>query len=99
MDSKEPPDLTSLRAHFSTLRGKAYWRSLEELADTEEFQALLLREVPRQALAAGTLSRRQFLKLTAASLALAGLGSSGARRADKTLPYPHQPEQLGPGTP
>src|SRR5258708_39511756 len=99
MDSKEPPDLRSLRAHSSTLRGKAYWRSLEELADTEEFKALLLRDFPRQALAAGTLSRRQFLRLTAASLALAGLGACSSRPAENILPYAKQPEQLVPGNP
>src|SRR5260221_4050732 len=99
MDSKEPPDLNSLRAHFSTLRGKAYWRSLEELADTEEFRPLWLREFPRQALAAGHFSRRQFLKLTAASLALAGLGACSSRPAENILPYAKQPEQLVPGNP
>ena len=67
-------DLASLRARLSTLRGERYWRCLEELADTEEFKALLHQEFPRHASAwLDSLDRRSFLKVMGASLALAGL--------------------------
>src|SRR5712691_5434927 len=54
--------------------GKQYWRSLEELADTDEFQELLHREFPEQATEwSDPVGRRKFLKLMGASFALAGL--------------------------
>src|SRR5262249_7075909 len=94
-----PLDLDAIRARLSTVKGKAYWRSLDELADTPEFQELLRREFPRQATAASTLSRRDFLKFTAAALALAGLSACTSQPPDKIVPYVDQPEQLVPGEP
>src|SRR5690242_11906672 len=85
--------LSALRARFSAVNGKAYWRSLEELAETPEFQELLRREFPRQANAAGALNRREFLKLTAAALALAGLGACSSQPSEKIVPYVEQPEK------
>ena len=57
-------------------RGSEYWRSLDELAATPEFQDLLEREFPRQAIGWSededpAKGRRNFLKLMGASLALA----------------------------
>ena len=63
-----PIDLASIRARLSTLRGVEYWRGLEELADTEEFKALLHQEFPRHASAwMDSLDRRSFLKVMGAS--------------------------------
>ncbi|HZD42310.1 MAG TPA: TAT-variant-translocated molybdopterin oxidoreductase, partial [Terriglobales bacterium] len=81
-----------------------YWRSLEELADTEEFRELLQREYPRQAAAwMESLDRRQFLKVMGASLALAGLGAcrnpAPAPKDEKIVPYINQPEEIIPGKP
>jgi molybdopterin-containing oxidoreductase family iron-sulfur binding subunit len=54
--------------------GRAYWRSLEELAGDPKFERLLQREFPNQAPRdMAPLPRRDFLKLMGASLALAGL--------------------------
>src|ERR1043166_1149784 len=54
--------------------GKQYWRSLEELAETEEFQELLHREFPENAIEwSDPVGRRKFLKMMGASFALAGL--------------------------
>src|ERR1041384_2779617 len=99
MASNQALALASIRARLSTLHGKAYWRSLEELAETDEFKALLVREFPRQAQTVSALSRREFLKLTAASLALAGLAACGSSPAEKIVPYVKQPEELVPGNP
>src|SRR5437764_565329 len=66
MNDNDTLDLAAIRARLKSVKGKAYWRSLEELAETAEFKALLAREFPRQALAAGVLNRRDFLKLMAA---------------------------------
>src|SRR5690242_7614039 len=44
--------------------GKTYWRTLEELADSEAFQELMGDEFPEQASAwPDALSRRKFLTL------------------------------------
>ena len=67
--------------------GPQYWRSLEELAQSDGFFEMLHREFPRQASVwpEGT-SRRDFLKLMSASMALAGLvglrqAAAGAHRS------------------
>jgi MoCo/4Fe-4S cofactor protein with predicted Tat translocation signal len=95
-------DIASLRARLSGLRGDRYWRSLEELADSESFHDLLQREFPRQLAAwPDALGRREFLKLMGASLALAGLTACGrsAATSEKIVPYVRQPETVLPGKP
>jgi len=65
------------------LTGKHYWRSVNELSDTLEFREWLEREFPAGAaeLKGDEWSRRSFLKLMGASMALAGFGFAGAGRA------------------
>src|SRR4029077_7109300 len=80
------------------LTGKRYWRSLEELADTPEFQSWLEREFPAGAAELDGVSRRNFLRLMGASMALAGIGLSGCRRPEGYLvPYTKSVEWLVPG--
>jgi MoCo/4Fe-4S cofactor protein with predicted Tat translocation signal len=82
------------------LTGKRYWRSLEELADTPEFQSWLKREFPSGAaeLELDGVTRRNFLRLMGASMALAGIGLSGCRRPEAYLvPYTKSVEWLVPG--
>ncbi len=84
--------------------GRKYWRSLEELHDTPEFREALAREFPAGAaeLAAGedSVTRRNFLQLMGASMALAGFGLSGCRRPETYLvPYSKSVEWLIPGRP
>ncbi|HEY5895426.1 MAG TPA: TAT-variant-translocated molybdopterin oxidoreductase [Chthoniobacterales bacterium] len=64
--------------------GKKYWRSVEELADTPKFREWLTREFPAGAaeLEMDGLSRRSFVQLMGASLALAGMGFAGCRRPE-----------------
>jgi len=96
----QPLDLDTVRARLRGLRGRQYWRGLEELAESEQFQALLRREFPRQASGLlGPLSRRSFLKFMGASLALAGLSACGPRQAEKIVPYVEAPEEIVPGKP
>lgn len=40
-------DLASVREQIEDTTGPEYWRSLEELAGSEEFQEMLHREFPR----------------------------------------------------
>jgi MoCo/4Fe-4S cofactor protein with predicted Tat translocation signal len=83
--------------------GPEYWRSLEELAGTEEFQTALHREFPKGASEwIDTVSRRGFLKVMGASLGLAGLTTTtGCVRLplEPIVPYVRQPENVIPGRP
>src|SRR5262245_28254493 len=94
-------DLAAIRERLASSRGREYWRCLEELSDSEEFQQLLKQEFPQQS--AGWfegVSRRDFLRLMGASLALAGLNACRAAPSDeKIVPYVNQPEQIVPGRP
>ena len=93
-------DFASVRNRLAGLEGRAYWRSLEELADSPEFNDYLHREFPVQASEfSDPAGRRTFLKLMGASLALAGVGACTRQPPQKLVPYIRQPEELIPGTP
>ncbi len=80
--------------------GKKYWRSLGELGDTPEFRGWLEREFPQGAaeFQGGDVSRRNFLQLMGASMALAGFGLTGCRRMEKHLvPFTRGVEWSIPG--
>src|SRR5919202_1429952 len=80
--------------------GKEYWRSLEELADSALFREFVEREYPQHAEEwSDPVSRRTFLKLMGASLALAGLNACVSQPAEKIVPYVNQPEEIVPGKP
>jgi len=67
---------------------------------TLEFQARLAQEFPFTAtLGPSELDRRQFVKLMAASITLAGLTGCVRRSADKIVPFVVAPETLVPGRP
>ncbi|MGE3806804.1 MAG: TAT-variant-translocated molybdopterin oxidoreductase, partial [Gemmataceae bacterium] len=93
-------DWDAIRGHISTAH-KGFWRGLEELADTEEFREMMHREFPEQASEwTNPITRRRFLKLMGASLALAGVAGCGTQPpVGKILPYARQPQQLVPGKP
>ncbi|RMF71235.1 MAG: molybdopterin oxidoreductase, partial [Planctomycetota bacterium] len=82
----------------STGADHAYWRSLNELAETAEFRALLEREFPDAPEGLTTSSRRQFLKLMGASLALAGMAGCRWPR-EYIAPYADRPANRDPGVP
>ncbi len=78
-----------------TTTGRTYWRSLGEYARTPDFEEWLHREFPKGAAEweNDPLSRRTFLRLMGASLALAGLSLSGCRRPEAHLvPFTQTPE-------
>ena len=80
--------------------GKAYWRSLDQLADTPAFRDWVERRFPQSMteLLSGGVDRRKFLQLMAASLGLAGM--AGCRRPEiKALPYTKSPQGMVLGLP
>lgn len=80
------------------ITGKDYWRSLNELADTEEFQEFVRREFPQNADELIGENRRQFMKVMAASFALAGL-TSCRWPEEKIVAYANRPNNRIPGKP
>ncbi|RUL89578.1 TAT-variant-translocated molybdopterin oxidoreductase [Tautonia sociabilis] len=97
---RTPLNLAALRARLDGAVGPRYWRGLEELSQTDEFLGYLQREFPDAADAwDDPASRRQFLKLMAASLALAGVTGCAFQPPERIVPYIKAPEELVQGKP
>ena len=95
-----PMTLVQLRQELKGVKGKKFWRSVDELADTAEFQAAVEREFPSAAQEwVDPVSRRGFLKVMGASLALAGLAGCTKQPEETIYPYVKQPEDLVLGKP
>ncbi|TVQ04184.1 MAG: 4Fe-4S dicluster domain-containing protein [Balneolaceae bacterium] len=76
-----------------------YWKSLNELAQNEEYKKFAEREFPENATElTDQVSRRSFLRVMGASIALAGFASC-RKPIQKILPYSRQPEDLVLGEP
>ena len=95
-----PLTLAAVRAELKGVKGKRYWRSVDELADTADFQEAVEREFPGSAQEwVDPVSRRGFMKLMGASLALAGLAGCAKQPDEPIFPYIKQPEDLILGKP
>ena len=97
-------DLAAVQARLEAARGRDYWRNLEDLASRPEFEELLEREFPQQAIGWSddedrVEGRRNFLKLMAASLSLGGLAACTRQPTEQIAPYVRQPEEVIPGRP
>src|SRR3984893_17669849 len=101
-------DLHSVRARIDQApahaapekTGPEYWRSLEELAGSQDFQEALHREFPKGASEwLDSVSRRGFLKVMGASLGLAGMTGCVRLPLEPIVPYVRQPEEVIPGRP
>ena len=93
-------DLATVQQQLTETKGPEYWRSLEELAGSEEFREMMHREFPKGASEwLDTVSRRGFLQLMAASLAMAGMTGCTKLPIEEIVPYVRQPEQVIPGRP
>ena len=92
-------DLLAARDKLAT-NGPEYWRSLQELAGDPEFQQRLHREFPKGASEwLAPFSRRDFLSLMGASLALAGMTGCVKQPFEEIVPYVVQPDNIIPGKP
>jgi len=93
-------DLDAARDRLAEAQGPEYWRSLEELAGSPDFQEMLHREFPKGASEwLDSVSRRGFLKLMGASLAMAGMSACTKQPLEPIVPYVKQPEEVVPGRP
>jgi molybdopterin-containing oxidoreductase family iron-sulfur binding subunit len=97
MSSMKRLDVAAVRSKLEELRGREYWRSLEEIARTPEFEEHLHREF-RTPIDEG-IDRRHLLTLMGASMALAGLTGCTRQPEEKMLPYVRTPEELASGKP
>ena len=96
----EKMTLASVQAKLAGTSGKRFWKNLEELSATQEFNDMLGEEFPRQAGEwTDAVSRRGFLKVMGASFALAGLAGCTKQPDEPIYPYIKQPEDLVLGRP
>ena len=92
--------LDQVRQELKGKKGKKFWRSLDELADTPAFRAAVEKEFPSAAQEwIDPVSRRGFLKLMGASMALAGLAGCTKQPDERIYPYIKAPEDLVLGNP
>ncbi len=93
--TSQSPTLTTeaVREQLRNARGPQLWRSIDQLADTTAFRELVEREFPRGASELDDgVSRRSFLKLMGASLALAGVTGCTYMPRAKLAPFVEQPQ-------
>ncbi|MEO7143026.1 MAG: TAT-variant-translocated molybdopterin oxidoreductase, partial [Bryobacteraceae bacterium] len=93
-------NLEAIREKLKDARGPEYWRSFEEIAGTQEFQAFVDDEFPVRTIDWNDpINRRNILKVMGASLALAGASACTVQPKETIVPYVRQPEDFVPGKP
>lgn len=93
--SRTPRDIATLRARLDGLQGEAWWQGLEALSQGSEAWTELGTDLTQ---AATALDRREFLRLMAASLAMAGLTACG-RPPEQAVVRARHGAAAAPGTP
>ena len=79
--------------------GERFWRSRPDLQDDPEFEEVTEEEfLPGASESPDGASRRQFLQLMGASMAMAGL-TACRRPTERILPHAETPEEVIPGVP
>ncbi|NLS17668.1 TAT-variant-translocated molybdopterin oxidoreductase [Rhizobium sp. P40RR-XXII] len=96
MTSPSFPD-KAIHERLKNRTGRDFWRSLEELADSEAFRRFASSEFPALHVKGITLNRRALLKIMAASLALSGLSACKGEEDEEALPYVEAPEGVTVG--
>ena len=99
-NGKRVVDVDKLRKRLSEGRGPAFWRTLEEAADTETLREYIEQEFPGlSGQVPKGVNRRNLLKAMAASLAMAGAAACTKQPKELIVPYVKQPENVIPGLP
>ncbi len=76
-----------------------YWRSIDQLTETPEYVDFLHREFPQGASELNDpVTRRNFMKIMGASVALAGMASCRMPK-ENIVPFVKSPENVIPGKP
>ena len=96
---KKKIDLSMIRRKLAEGDKREVWRSLDEITETDEFLEFLHHEFPRETSWIKHLNRREFLKILAAPLALAGLAACVPQPQEFIVPYVNAPDELVPGVP
>ena len=90
--------LEAARQKLASATGPRFWRSLEEVAETPQFQDKLKHEFPAGAdVFTDPVGRRKFLSLMGASLALAGVTGCTRQPRERIMPFAAEPPELIPG--
>jgi molybdopterin-containing oxidoreductase family iron-sulfur binding subunit len=93
-------DLQALRERLAEGRGPAFWRTLEEAAETDELREYIEQEFPGlSGQVPQGLDRRSLLKVMAASLAMVSAAACTKQPKELIVPYVRQPENVIPGVP
>lgn len=83
---------------MSQVKGKSYWRSIDQFEDAESAKLFREREFQEGASELTDVTRRSFLKIMGASAALAGAAGCSVRKpVQKIYPYAKRPEDVIPG--
>nr|WP_246301730.1 TAT-variant-translocated molybdopterin oxidoreductase [Granulicella arctica] len=92
--------LAQVQSKLEGKTGRRFWKNLDELSDDPQFHELMAEEFPRQSTEwVDSVSRRGFMKVMGASLALAGLAGCTKQPDEPIFPYIKQPEDLVLGKP
>ncbi|HMF78517.1 MAG TPA: TAT-variant-translocated molybdopterin oxidoreductase, partial [Bryobacteraceae bacterium] len=93
-------DLQVLRENLAAGRGPAFWRTLDEAAESDHLTEYIEQEFPGLSgqIPQG-VDRRSLLKVMAASLAMAGAAACTKQPKELIVPYVRQPENVIPGVP
>ena len=90
--------MKQLREKLAAGHGPAFWRTLEEAAETDEMHEYIEQEFPGLSgqIPQG-VDRRSLLKVMGASLAMAGAAACTKQPKELIVPYVRQPENVIPG--
>jgi len=92
--------LAQVQGKLEGKTGRRFWKNLDELSDDPQFHELMAEEFPRQSTEwVDPISRRGFMKVMGASLALAGLAGCTKQPDEPIFAYIKQPEDLVLGKP
>ena len=98
MDTKDQMHTEKLRQAASAAEGGGYWKSLDELTETDEYKKWLEDEFPNRE-SIPDVDRRSILKFMGASAVLAGLVGCRNLPQEKIVPYVKAPEDRILGKP
>lgn len=92
-------NLADIRNKLASSNGPQFWRSLDEVADSDEVRRFIEEEYPNGAPNDDPGARRNFLKFMGFSFVMAMLEGCGRQPLEKIVPYVKAPEEFTAGMP